>query len=100
MRVSPQMSCLVSALRPQYVSPISLIFRGRAGGPIDTSPSTPPLVLRPALCRLGSPLGVGMPVLSIVMRRASGVATLLPSLWLSVSPSRKEPDVEIDMDWE
>ena len=41
-----------------------------------------------------------MPVLSIVMRRASGVATLLPSLWLSMSPSRKELDVEIDTDWE
>lgn len=64
------------------------------------SPSSPELTLRPALCRLGSPLGVGIPVLSSVIRRAMGVVALLPSLWLSVSVSRTELDVEIDMDWE
>ena len=56
-------------------------------------PSTKPeLVLRPALCRLGSPLGVGMPVLSMVRRRANGVVTLLPSLVLPASLSRSDID--------
>jgi len=60
-------------------------------------PSTnPELVLRPALCLLGSPLGVGMPDFSSVSLRATGVATLLPSLLLPVSASRND----IDNDWE
>lgn len=45
------------------------------------------LVLRPALCRLGIPLGVGMPDFSIVSLRAIGVTTPLPSLWLPASLS-------------
>ena len=44
---------------------------------------------------LGSPLGAGMPDLSSVMRRASGVAALLPSL---CSASKSRP-WEIDRDW-
>lgn len=60
--------------------------------------SKPALVLRPALCRLGSPLGVGIPVLSMVSRRAIGVTALLPSLRLSLSASRKEPEMESE--WE
>jgi hypothetical protein len=68
------------------------------------SPSgCPELVLRPALCLLGvgNPLGVGIPVLSTVLiLLAIGVATLLPSLMLSVSVSLNELAVEIDMDWE
>lgn len=50
----------------------------------------PELVLRPALCLLGSPLGVGIPVLSMVNLRAIGVVTLLPSLLLPVSLSRRD----------
>lgn len=62
------------------------------------SPSSPELTLLPALCRLGRPLGVGIPVLSIVSRRATGVATL-PSL--SGSPSRKDAfDMDTEWEWE
>jgi uncharacterized protein (DUF58 family) len=66
------------------------------------SPSgCPELVLRPALCLLGNPLGVGIAVLSTVLiLLAMGVATLLPSLRVSVSVSLNELAVEIDMDWE
>lgn len=38
------------------------------------------LILLPALCLRGMPLGVGIPDLSIDMRRPTGVAELLPSL--------------------
>jgi hypothetical protein len=58
--------------------------------------TSPRLVLRPALCRRGIPLGVGIPVLSSVMRRATGVATLLLSLLLSVSVSRSVFDMEAE----
>lgn len=63
------------------------------------SPSIPELVLRPALCRLGSPLGVGIPDLSNVLRRAMGVTALLPSLRLSASASREELDIDTDWEW-
>ena len=56
----------------------------------------PRLVLRPALCRRGIPLGVGMPDLSSVMRRATGVATLLLSLLLSASVSRSALDMDAE----
>jgi hypothetical protein len=60
-------------------------------------PSTAPeLILRPALCLRGIPLGVGMPDFSSVSLRAVGVAKLLPSLLLPVSDSRSD----IDNDWE
>ena len=49
----------------------------------------PELVLRPALCLLGMPLGIGMPDFSRVSRLANGVATLLPSLLLPVSSRNK-----------
>jgi hypothetical protein len=52
----------------------------------------PELVLRPVLCRRGSPLGVGMPVLLTLTRRATGVTALLPSL-LSASGSRDDVDM-------
>lgn len=55
------------------------------------------LVLRPALCRLGSPLGVGMPVFSMVSLRPMGVVALLPSLVLPVSLSRR--DMENELEW-
>lgn len=81
----------------QYVSSSFCvdILRGRAGGSMSP-PSKPELVLRPALCLRGMPLGVGMPDFSSVSRRAVGVATLLPSLVLPVSTSRND----IDRDWE
>jgi hypothetical protein len=60
---------------------------------------TPKLVLRPALCRRGIPLGVGIPVLSSVIRRPTGVATLLLSLWLSASVSRRALDMEAECEW-
>jgi len=60
--------------------------------------TSPRLVLRPALCRRGIPLGVGMPVLSSVIRRATGVATLLLSL-LSASVSRKAFDMDAECEW-
>jgi hypothetical protein len=56
------------------------------------SPSMPELVLRPALCLLGIPLGAGMPDFSSVSLRAVGVAILLPSLLLPVSTSRSDID--------
>lgn len=60
------------------------------------SPS-PVLVLRCPLCRRGMPLGVGMPVLSTDMRRATGVT----ELWLSLWPSRSSRMLlDIDMEWE
>lgn len=55
-------------------------------------PSRPELVLRPPLCLLGIPLGVGMPDFSNVSLRAIGVATVLPSLLLPVSTSRNDMD--------
>jgi hypothetical protein len=62
------------------------------------SPSMrPELVLRPALCLLGIPLGVGIPDFSSVSLRAVGVATLLPSLLLPVSTSRS--DMDNDCEW-
>lgn len=65
---------------------------------MSPSPS-PELVLRPALCRRGIPLGVGMPDLSNVMRRAIGVAALLPSLWFSASASRIAFDTDAEWEW-
>jgi hypothetical protein len=59
-------------------------------------PSRPSLALRPALCRLGSPLGVGMPDFSRVSRRANGVATPLPSLLVPASLSRRDRDIDIE----
>jgi hypothetical protein len=53
------------------------------------------LVLLPALCLRGRPLGVGMPDLSIDMRRPTGVAELLPSLRPSGS-SRMAPDKDTE----
>lgn len=55
----------------------------------------PELVRRPALCRRGSPLGVGMPDFSMVNLLATGVAT--PSLLLPVSASRS--DMDKDCEW-
>lgn len=58
---------------------------------------TEELALRPALCRLGIPLGVGIPDFSMVSRRACGVVTLLVSLLLPVSFSLI--DMESDCEW-
>jgi hypothetical protein len=52
------------------------------------------LALRPALWRLGIPLGVGMPVFSNVSRLPIGVETPLPSLLVSVS--RRDMDSECE----
>lgn len=68
--------------------------------PLSTNPNPDALILRPPLCRLGSPVGVGMPVFSIVSRRLVGVAKLLPSSpWPPVSPSRTDMENDMDGPW-
>ncbi len=68
------------------------------------SPSPgPALVLRPALCRRGMPLGVGMLVFSNIMRRAAmDVAMLLPSPLLLelLSASTSRTALDRDAEWE
>jgi len=64
---------------------------------LSTNPKPDALILRPPLCRLGSPLGVGIPVVfSMVSLRPMGVATLLPSLVLPVSLSRSDMENDVD----
>lgn len=67
--------------------------------PPSVEPNPEALILRPALCRLGSPLGVGMPVFSMVSLRPIGVVTLLPSLVLPISPSRSDMENELEWWW-
>jgi hypothetical protein len=59
------------------------------------------LVRRPVLSRRGKLLGMGMPVLSSVSRRANGVVTLLLSLLLlPVSLSRMLSRMDMENDCE